>query len=151
MAVQFEIESVIKITNRGCYVLARHLTPGQDFVVTDKSFLGSTELTKYLDNPRATNDKVEQRYDLYAFHLKNDEDHSKLQPKTVVDLISGDTLHYLKPWHSDDTDLTVQLHKEINKKHILYGKTIKTIARRQDNDDVLFEVDDADLSMPWFI
>ena len=51
---------------------------------------------------------------------------------------------YLKPWHSDDTDLTVQLHREINKNHILYGKPVKTIARRQDNDDVLFEVDSAD-------
>jgi hypothetical protein len=144
MAVQFEIESVIKITNRGYFVFARQLTPGQNFAVTDKSFLGGVELTKYLDIPRATNDKGEQRYDLFAFHLKNDEDNSKLKPKTVVELTPGNTLHYLKPWHSDDTDLTVQLHREINTKHILYGKPLKTIARRQDNDDVLFEVDNAD-------
>ena len=144
MAVQLEIESVFKITNRGYFVLARQLTPGQNFVVTDKSFLGGVELTKYLDIPRATDDKGEQRYDLFAFHLRNDEDNDKLKPKTVVELIPGDTLHYLKPWHSDDVDLTVQLHREINKKHILYGKPVKTIARRQDNDDALFEVDNAD-------
>lgn len=47
MAVQFEIESVVKITNRGYYVLARHLTPLQNFVVTNKSFLGEVELTTY--------------------------------------------------------------------------------------------------------
>jgi len=143
MPVQFEIESIFKITNRGYFVLARHLNQGQDFVVTDKSFLGGVELAKYLDIPRATNDKGEQRYDLFAFHLKNDEDNSKLKPKTVVDLIPGDTLHFLKPWHSDDTDLTVQLDREINNKHILYSKPVKTIARRQDNDNVLFEVDDS--------
>jgi len=144
MAVQFEIESVIKITDRGYFVFARHLTPGQDFIVTDKSFLDGIELTKYLDIPRAINDKGEQRYDLIAFHLKNDEDNSKLIPKTVVELIPGDKLHYLKPWHSDDIDLTVQLRREINKKHILFGKHVKTVARRQDNDVVLFEVDNAD-------
>lgn len=144
MTVQFEIESVVKTTNRGYYVLARHLTPGQNFVVTNKSFLGGVELTTYLNIPRATNDKGERRYDLFVFHLKNEEDVSKLKPKTVVELIPGDTLHYLKPWHPDKTDLTVQLHREISKKHILYNKPVRTIARRQDNDDVLFEVDNAD-------
>jgi len=144
MAVQFEIESVIKITNRGYFVFATQLTPGQNFVVTDKSFLGGVELTKYLDIPRATDDKGEQRYDLFVFHLKNEEDNNKLKPKTVVELIPGDTLHYLEPWHFDNVDLTVQLRREINNKHILYNKTLKTIARRQDNDDVLFEVANAD-------
>ena len=144
MAVQFEIESVVKVTNGGYYVLARHLTPGQPFVVTDKSFLGEAELAKYLDIPRANNDKEEQRYDLFVFHLKNDEDNTKLKPKTVVELIPGDTLRFLKPWHSAEVDLTGQLHKEIGEKHILYNKSVKTIARRQDNDDVLFEVDGAD-------
>ena len=143
MPVQFEIESVIKITNRGYFVFARHLTPGQTFVVTNKSFFGGVELTKYLDIPRAINDKGEQRFDLFTFHLKNEEDNSKLRPKTIVDLIPGDTLHFLKPWHRDDTDLTGQLRREINNKHTLYGKPVKTIARRQDNDDVLFEVDDS--------
>lgn len=144
MAVQLEIESVFNITNRGYFVLAKQLTPGQNFVVTNKSFLGGIELTKYLDIPRATDDKGEQRYDLFAFHLKNDEDNNKLKPQTVVELVPGDTLHYLMPWHPDDVDLTVQLRREINKKHILFGKTVKTIARRQDNDDVLFEVSNAD-------
>ena len=144
MAVQFEIESVIKVTNRGYYVLAKRLSAEQNFVVTDKSFLGGVELTKYLNIPRATNEKGEQRHDLFAFHIKNEEDNSKLKPKAVVELVPGNTIYYLKPWHSDNKDLTVQLHREINKRHVLYNKQVKTIARRQDNDDVLFEVDNAD-------
>lgn len=144
MAVLFEIENVFKITNRGYYVFARQLATGQHFVVTEKSFLGGVELERYLDMPRALDDKSKLRNDLFAFQIKNDEDNSKLKPKAVVELIPGDAIHYLKPWHADDIDLTVQLHKEINKKHILHGKSIKTIARRQDNDDVLFEVDGAE-------
>lgn len=144
MAVLFEIENVFQITNRGYYVFARQLAIGQNFVVTDKSFLGGVELGKYLDIPRALDDKGEQRNDLFAFQIKNDEDNSKLKPKAVVELIPGDAIHYLKPWHADDKGLTIQLHREINKKHILYGKSVKTIARRQDNDDVLFEVDNAE-------
>ena len=144
MAVLFEIENVFRITNRGYYVFARQLVTGQNFVVTDKSFLGGVELGKYLDIPRALDDKGKQRNDLFAFQIKSDQDNSKLKPKEVVELIPGDTIHYLKPWHADDTDLTVQLHREISKKHILYGRSIKTVARRQDNDDVLFEVDDAE-------
>ena len=97
-----------------------------------------------MDIPRAIDGKGQQRHDLYAFHLKNDEDNNKLKPKTVVELTPGDTLHYLKPWYPESVDLAIQLRREINKKHILYGKTVKTIARRQDNDDVLFEVDNCD-------
>lgn len=144
MAVQFEIESVIKVSGRGYFVLARQVSPGQNFVVTDESFLGDVELSKYLDVPRATNDKGGQRHNLFAFRLKNDEDNSTLKPMTVVDLVPGDTLHYLKPWYPDNTDLVTQLNREINKDHLLYGKPVKTLARRQDNDDVLFEVGDTD-------
>ncbi|WP_159453603.1 hypothetical protein [Ohtaekwangia koreensis] len=45
------------------------------------------------------------------------------------------------PWYWTDIGLTVQLESEISKTHILYGRTTKTLARRQDNDDVLFLVD----------
>ena len=46
-----------------------------------------------------------------------------------------------EPWYWTEQDLTNQLEREIGKTHILYGKTTKTLARRQDNDDVLFLVD----------
>ena len=144
MAVQFEIESVFKVATRGYFVAARLLTPGQDFFVTVKSTLGGVELAKYLDMPRSTNENGEQRPDLFAFQLKKDSDKDKLTPKTIVELIPGDTIHYLNPWHSESTDLTMQLQKEVNKDHILFGKTVKTLARRQDNDDVLFKIDEMD-------
>ncbi|UII32320.1 hypothetical protein LVD17_00515 [Fulvivirga ulvae] len=53
-------------------------------------------------------------------------------------------MKFLKPWHDTDENLEVQLRKEISVGHILYGKEVKTIARRQDNDDVLFKVADTD-------
>lgn len=47
-----------------------------------------------------------------------------------------------EPWYWTEQDLIDQLKREIGKTHILHGKTIKTLAKRQDNDDVLFLVDD---------
>lgn len=44
------------------------------------------------------------------------------------------------PWHWNDVDMVIQLHTEINDDHVLSKKVVKTIARRQDNDDVLFEI-----------
>ena len=46
-----------------------------------------------------------------------------------------------EPWYWTDQDLAGQLTREINDDHVLYGKEVKTLARRRDNDDVLFMVD----------
>lgn len=46
-----------------------------------------------------------------------------------------------EPWYWTEQDLTGQLEREISKNHILYGRTTKTLAKRQDNDEVLFHVD----------
>lgn len=46
----------------------------------------------------------------------------------------------LEPWYIVDHNLVSQLNKEIPKGHVLYGLSFKTVARRIDNDDVLFEV-----------
>jgi hypothetical protein len=46
-----------------------------------------------------------------------------------------------QPWYWTDQDLTDQLKKEISKTHALYAKTVRTLARRQDNDDALFYFD----------
>lgn len=143
MSVQFEIESIVSIANRGYYVLARHLIPGQEFHITCKSFLGDVELVDYIDIPRAINEKGEQRTDLFSFHIKNPEDNKKLAKNQIAELLPGNSIHCLIPWHFTDTDFTKQLEREINSKHILFGKKVKTIARRQDNDDVLFEVENA--------
>src|SRR5688500_17450198 len=46
----------------------------------------------------------------------------------------------LEPWHRCNTDLVKQLLREIRDDHVLARMTLKTIARRQDNDDVIFEI-----------
>jgi len=46
-----------------------------------------------------------------------------------------------EPWYWTEQDLTNQAGREIGRTHVLYGKELKTLARRQDNDDVLFHVD----------
>ena len=48
-----------------------------------------------------------------------------------------------KPWaevSASDKSLEAELHKEVGSKHQLYGKRVRALARRLDNDDVLFQV-----------
>jgi hypothetical protein len=52
-----------------------------------------------------------------------------------------------EPWYWTEQELADQLEKEISKTHVLYGKTTKTLARRQDNDDVLFFVDNKEFAV----
>lgn len=50
------------------------------------------------------------------------------------------TIELPEPWYWTDSDMVNQLNFEINDDHLLATKSVKTIARRQDNDDVLFEI-----------
>lgn len=45
-----------------------------------------------------------------------------------------------EPWYWTNENLSMQLQVELNNNHFLKGELTKTIARRQDNDDVLFEI-----------
>ena len=49
-------------------------------------------------------------------------------------------LNFKEPWYKTDQDLTNTLKKEISKNHVLYGVELKSIGRRQDNDDALFQI-----------
>ncbi len=54
---------------------------------------------------------------------------------------------WLTPWvaiKQNITQLEDELARELLDAHILCGKKVRAIARRIDNDDVLFEVDDQD-------
>ena len=51
-----------------------------------------------------------------------------------------DVITYKYPWYETDQDLTKQLKIEIASHHVLADKNVKTIARRDDNDDVLYEI-----------
>jgi len=47
-----------------------------------------------------------------------------------------------EPWYWTNQNLSGQLEKEISKNHVLFDKNVETLARRQDNDDVLFLVEE---------
>lgn len=46
------------------------------------------------------------------------------------------------PWYWSNGKLEKQLAREINEGHVLFNHVVKEIARKQDNDDVLFKLDD---------
>lgn len=57
-------------------------------------------------------------------------------------------MEWLEPWYSiadipDHSSATVwELQRELTVGHQLYGLPVRAIARRQDCDDVLFQIDD---------
>lgn len=46
-----------------------------------------------------------------------------------------------EPWFWTNDDMSVQLKWEVGKRHVLYGKNVRTLARRYDQDDFLFALD----------
>jgi hypothetical protein len=52
-----------------------------------------------------------------------------------------------EPWYWTDENLSKQLEIELHDNHILKGRSTKTIARRQDNDDVLFEIENGEYAV----
>ncbi len=52
-----------------------------------------------------------------------------------------------EPWYWTDHDLTKQLQVELSDDHLLKSRQVKTQARRQDNDDVLFELEDGSFAI----
>lgn len=146
MAIKLEIEEIFKITNKGQFVLVRQLDPTTNFFVTKKSFLGDVELVKFIEVPRKTDENGKQHEHIYALQLKDPADASKLTQGAIVELIPGDEVHFLKPWHkylgNPNSFLEKELHREMPETHVLFGKKVTAIANRQDNDDVLFELSD---------
>jgi hypothetical protein len=56
--------------------------------------------------------------------------------KTIV--LPDKTVPLPEPWFWTDIDFTDQLRKEISLFHVLFFKRTKSIAKREDCDDVLF-------------
>ena len=57
---------------------------------------------------------------------------------------------FIKPWSSIDEfppsnkkAIEEEVNKEILKNHPLYGRNLKTIARREDCDDILFQIENS--------
>lgn len=141
MTTKLKIERILPVAGQGQYILVRPTVSGQKLIISEKTYLDNVELDKYLDIPGKLKENGD--LDLYSVKLKNDHEVSRLKENTIVELIPGN-LPCLPPWHFVDRGLNNQLEKEISRGHILYGKDVKTIARRQDNDDVLFAIFDAD-------
>jgi hypothetical protein len=143
MSIKLKIEKILPLQNRGHYLFVRTIEPEQNFRISNKSFIDNVELDNYLDIPRKLKENGEMETNLFTFRIKNIHEIHRLKENTVVELIPGDK-PCVPPWHFTNKELAGQLNIEIDKGHILYGKDIKTIARRQDNDDVLFGVFEAD-------
>ncbi len=63
------------------------------------------------------------------------------------------SIEFLEPWQKTDQKIfEEELKKEISSKHILFGKKITIIARRLDQDECLFEIDNdrfAQVHLTW--
>lgn len=48
---------------------------------------------------------------------------------------------FLEPWIMNESqELVRELEKEVNRSHILFGINLRTVARRIDQDDVLYQI-----------
>lgn len=113
--------------------------PGQSFNIAPNCFLDGVALEVYLDIPRRKDENGKIDTDIFSLKLKNDHEIHRFRENTIVELVPGN-MPCLPPWTFDTEELSAQLAREIGRDHILYGKDLKTLAKRQDNDDVLFAV-----------
>jgi hypothetical protein len=63
-----------------------------------------------------------------------------------------DNTEFEKPWLFIESDvernhLIEELEKEINPNHVLYGKKSIPIAKREDDDDVIFKISDGSYAL----
>ena len=115
------------------------------FQVTEKSFLGGIELGEFLEIPRYIYANGKQRMDVVILQLKNADDKDKLVSGSIVEIVPGNEIHFLEPWYrmeAGNQNLEKELYAEISKRHILFGKKVKAIARASNKDDALFEIID---------
>jgi len=139
MNTEFQIEYVAQ-TKNDSYVIARLLSKKSNIEFLGNMFLGRIEIKNEITQPRALDSEGKPRFDLYIFRPKYKNQISEFKEGMILELNSGYEIQFLEPWHKTNVDLTIELKKEIPKGHILYGKDLITIGRRQDNDNVLFEV-----------
>ena len=57
-------------------------------------------------------------------------------------MIDPREIAWLAPWEPTEADLASELHREISRDHVLYGRRAVAIGRRLDQDDVLFWLPD---------
>jgi len=139
MSTKLLIEKILPTSKHGQYVLVRLVNTSQQFTIIGKTFLDNVELEPFLDLPRKIKEDGRLDLSLFVVKLKDDHEAFRLKENSIVELIPGDS-PCLPPWYFVEKGVTNQLQREISKGHVLFGKDVKTIARRKDNDDVLFAV-----------
>lgn len=142
MAVLFKIEFVSTADDHP--VMAELLEKEKNFWVTKNMRLGGIALEEWFSTPRAFDSEGNLRFDLFVFEIKKGQDKHQLKPGDIVSLLPGDELEFLLPWQactSEHAALQHELYLELSEKHPLFGKNATTVARRIDNDDVLFKLD----------
>ena len=87
MNIQFEIENIFELKPRDkIFVLARLLNSNLDWRLTDESKLDEVQIENWFDIPRSVDKNGNQRLDLFAFMLKNNDDKGKLTINQIVEL-----------------------------------------------------------------
>ena len=149
MAVKFQIDATFTITGRGAFVAAKVINHEKSFYVPKSSTLGGLEIKDYISQPRAVNGKGKIRLNIYIFQLKFKREIDQITVGNIVELIPGDTLKFLPPWIEIDSkgSLEKELQKEVLESHPLFGQKVKAIAKREDNDDVLFQLENEKIAM----
>jgi len=67
MRQEFEIMKVFDLHNRGQFICARQLNPGQNFNVKEGSLLGGVPIDHYLEMPRMLDENGQPRLDVFVF------------------------------------------------------------------------------------
>ena len=87
MSIQFNIESVVKLTSRNkTLVFAKLLNSNLDWKLSENSKLGLVEIENWVDIPRAHDKEGNIRWDLFVFQLKNNNDNDKLKINEIAEL-----------------------------------------------------------------
>ena len=68
MAVKFLVEHIIQEKGQKPYLIVRHLAPGQNFSVVEKSFLNGIKIKPSLTSPRASDENGEPQFDHFIFY-----------------------------------------------------------------------------------
>lgn len=149
MPVKFKIEKVFEITGRGYFIAATLIEKGNGFWLPAYSKLGNVEIKNYANQPRSKDENGNLKTDLWGFQLKHETDFDKLIEGEIVELFPGDEIKFLSPWMKIESkgNLERELAKETSIGHQLYGKEVKAIAKREDNDDVLFEIGEGKMAV----
>jgi hypothetical protein len=86
MIVNFEIESIFKITNRGYFIAAKCLDKDAPFQMSEKAYLGQVKILNWFDIPRVLDESGNPRFDVFCFQIQNEDDKDILKLGEIVDL-----------------------------------------------------------------